>query len=57
MVPPGARTLDEHELQRRLGDREVGVAGPALGGFGREELRVELDRGVEVGHVEGELYA
>jgi hypothetical protein len=34
--------LDEDELQRGLGDGEVGVAGAALGGFGAEQLGVEL---------------
>src|ERR671910_1760371 len=49
--------LDEHELERRLGNGEVGVAGAALGRLGREQLRVEADRRVDVGNVEGELHA
>ena len=54
---PGlAVALDQHQLQRRLGDGEVGVAGADLGRLGREELRVEVDRVVEVGHVQGELH-
>ena len=43
-----ACALDEHQLQRRLGDREVRVPGAELGRLGREELRVEADGGVEV---------
>ena len=39
-----AVALDQHELQRRLGDGEVGVARPDLGRLGGEELRVEVDR-------------
>ena len=35
---PVGLALDEHELQRRLGDREVGVAGAALGRLDAEEL-------------------
>ena len=50
-----AGALDEHELQGRLGDREVRVAGPDLRRLGAEELRVEADRGLEVGHVQCEL--
>jgi hypothetical protein len=47
--------LEQDQLQRRRGDGEVGVAGPALGRNGVEQLRVELDRGVEVGDAECEL--
>ena len=47
--------LEEDQLQRRLGDGEVGVAGLALGGLGGEQLRVEVDGLVEVADVEGEL--
>ena len=42
--PRLAVALDEHQLERRLGDGEVGVAGPDLGRLGREQLRVEGDR-------------
>src|ERR671910_2038887 len=52
-----AVALDEHELERRLGDGEVGVAGATLGRLGGEQLRVEADRRVDVGNVEGELHA
>jgi hypothetical protein len=50
-----AGALEQHQLQRRVRDREVGVAGLALGGAGAEHPRVEVDGLVEVGHVEGEL--
>src|SRR5438128_8653976 len=49
--------LDEHELQRRVGDREVGVSRAHLGGLGFEQLRVEVDSAVEVGHVQGKLHS
>src|SRR5438477_209383 len=52
----GVGVLEEHELQRWIGDGEVGVAGLALVGLGCEQLRVEGDRGVDVRDVEGELY-
>ena len=51
----GVGVLEQHELQGRIGDGEVRVAGLALGGLGGEELRVEVDRLVDVGDVEGEL--
>ncbi len=47
--------LDEDELQRRLGNGEVGVAGLALRGFRSEELAVEPDGLLEVVDVESEL--
>ena len=49
--------LDEDELERRLRDREVGVAGAALGGLGAEQLGVEGDGAFEVGDAERELDA
>ena len=52
-----AGVLDQHQLERRLGDREVGVAGAALGRLGVEEAAVEVDGGVDVVDVEGELDA
>jgi len=52
-----AGVLHEHELERGLGDGEVGVAGAALGGLGAEELGVERDRFVDVVDVECELDA
>ena len=57
MVEPalGVGVLEEHELQRRIGDGEVGVAGLALVRFGGEQLRVEGDGVVDVGNVQGEL--
>jgi translocation and assembly module TamB len=51
----GLAALHEHELQRRVGDGEVGVAGLPLVGLDGQELAVEGDGLVEVGHVEGEL--
>ena len=54
MGSPGL-ALEQDELERRLGDGEVGVAGTALGRLGVEEPRVEGDGGVEVGDAEGEL--
>ena len=50
------RDLDQHQLERRLGDGEVGVAGAALVRLGAEQGGVELDRLLEVGDVEGELH-
>ncbi|GAA4835944.1 hypothetical protein GCM10025787_14830 [Saccharopolyspora rosea] len=50
-------TLQQHELERRFGDGEVGVARPQLGRFGAEELRVERDRSFEVANPKGELHA
>jgi hypothetical protein len=47
--------LDQDQLERRLGDGEVGVAGPDFGRFGGEQLGVEGDCFVKVGDVEGEL--
>jgi hypothetical protein len=41
--------FDQDELQRWLGDGEVGVAGTPLGGFGAEQLGVEGDRAFQVG--------
>jgi hypothetical protein len=43
-----AGILEEHEFERWFGDREVGVAGTNLGGFGLEKLGVELHGLVEV---------
>ena len=51
----GSGVLEQHELQGRVVDREVRVAGLALVGCGCEQLRVVVDRGVDVGNVEGEL--
>jgi ArsR family transcriptional regulator len=48
--------LDQHQLQGRFGDREVGVARPALGRLGLDELALESDRSVHVAHVERELH-
>ena len=47
--------FDEDELEWRVGDGEVGVSGFALGGLRGEQLGVELDGLVDIGHVEGEL--
>ncbi len=51
-APAGVGVLDEHELERRVGHGEVGVAGPQFGRGRGEEPRVEVDGGVEVGDVE-----
>ena len=40
--------LDEDQLEWGFSDGEIGVAGPALGGLGSEELRVEVHRSVDV---------
>ena len=53
---PPAVALDEDELERGLGDGEVGVAGTDLGRLGGEQLGVEADGLVEVGDVQGELH-
>jgi DNA-binding transcriptional ArsR family regulator len=48
VVHPGGvarRAFEQDELERRLGDGEVGVAGTALGGLGAEQLRVEGEGG------------
>jgi DNA-binding transcriptional ArsR family regulator len=44
----GVGGLEQDQLQRRVGDGEVGVAGAALGRLGLEQLAVEGDRGVQV---------
>jgi hypothetical protein len=51
------RLLDEDELERRLCDGEVGIAGADLGRLGVEERGVEVDRRLEVVDVDGELDA
>jgi hypothetical protein len=50
-----AGVLDKDQLERRLGDREVGVALFQLGRLGVEQLRVERDPLGQVVDVEGEL--
>src|SRR5690606_38772228 len=55
--PRRLRVLDQDEFQGRIGNREVRVAGPALRGLGREELPIEIDGGVDVRDVQGELHA
>jgi hypothetical protein len=47
--------FEQDELERRLGDREVGVAGTALGGPGAEQPAVEGDRAFQVGDAQREL--
>ena len=42
--------FDEHQLQWRLRDGEVGVAGAALGRLDAEQRPVERDRGLQVRH-------
>jgi len=51
-----AGVLQQDELERRLGDGEVGVAGPALGGLGAEQSGVEADGLVDVVDVQRELH-
>src|SRR6266487_564751 len=50
-----AGALQQDELERRRSDREVGIAGAALGRLGPEQRRVEPDRRVEVVDVQREL--
>jgi hypothetical protein len=50
-----AGVLDEDELERRLGDGEIGIVGAAFRRLGPEQLGVELHSGINVGDVEGEL--
>ena len=57
MVPAAAGFSISTSFSGGVGDREVRVAGPALGGLGAEETPVELHRGVDVAHVQGELDA
>ena len=45
-----ALALVEREVDRRLGDRELRVAGPHLLGRGAEQRRVERDRALDVGY-------
>jgi len=52
-----AGILDQHQLERWLGNGEVGVALLHLGRCGVEQLGVEGDRLLEVIDVEGELNA
>src|SRR5579863_6654999 len=52
-----AGVLQQDQLERRLGDGEVGVAGPYLRGFGAEQLGVEGDGFCQIVDVEGELDA
>jgi hypothetical protein len=49
--------FDQDELERGLGEGEVGVAVAEFGGFGVEELAVEGHGRVQVRDPEGELYA
>ena len=55
MVPGVAFALEQDQLERRLVDGEVGVAGLGLGRADAEHLGVEVDGLVEVGDVEGQL--
>src|SRR5690606_8521067 len=47
--------LEQHQLERRIGHDEVGVAGALFGRAHPEQVGVEAGGGGEVGHVEGEL--
>ena len=51
----GAGVLQQHQLQRRLGDGEVGIARLDLGRGGVKQLGVERDRRIEIIDVEREL--
>ena len=51
----GAGVLEQHELERGIGDGEVRVARAALGRLGGEQLRVKVDGLVDVRDVECEL--
>ena len=42
-------------VERRLGQLELGVPGPHLGGLGPEQDAVERDRPVAVGDVESDM--
>jgi hypothetical protein len=54
---PGlTRILEEDELEGRVGDRKIGIAGTPLGGVGREEFGIEINRFIEVADVESELH-
>ena len=48
-------TLDENQLERRIGHGEVGVAWTDLGRSDTEHLRIMGDCLVEVPHVESKL--
>jgi hypothetical protein len=50
-----AGVFQQYQLERRLGDREVGITGPELGRLGTEQLAVEGDGLIDVVDVEGEL--
>jgi hypothetical protein len=50
-----AGVFQQHQLERRLGDREVRITGPELGRLGAEQLRIEGNSLVDVVDVEGEL--
>ena len=52
-----ARALEQHELERRVVDGEIGVARLALVDRRVEHLRVEVDGLFEIVHIEGELQA
>jgi hypothetical protein len=49
------RLFQQHQLQRRVGDGEVGIPRAALGRVGAEQRGVEGDGLVHVGDVEREL--
>ena len=55
--PALARVLQQHQLERRIGDGEVGITVLELGRLGVEQLGVEGDRLVEIVDIEGELNA
>ena len=48
-----AGPFEQHQLEWRIGDGEVGIAGADLGGLGVEHGRVEGDGRVEIVDVEG----
>jgi len=50
-----AGLLEQHEFEGRIGDGEVGVALTPLGWRRGEQPRVEVDGGIQVFDVEGQL--
>ena len=45
--------LDQHQLERGLCDREVGVARTSFGGLDAKQFGVEGDRRVDIVDIEG----
>jgi hypothetical protein len=47
---------EQHQLERRIGDREVGVAISHLRRADTEQLGVEADRLLQIGDVQSQLH-